>query len=99
MNQAIVERVHRGKYVIGIGLPFVKCVLHPEKDDWKRKAVKDVEDVISNYCLLLPYVEKDSPFKQEYAIIYDDWDVGTIDFEKQKMTVCEDVFVVDVMDE
>ena len=99
MNKAIVERVNRGKGVIGMGLPFVKCRLHPEKDEWKRRAVEDVEEVTSNYCLLLPYVEKDSPFKQEHAIIYKDWDVGTINFEKQKMTVCEDVFVVDVMDE
>ena len=98
MNLAVVERVHRGRCVHAMGLPYVKCRLNPEKAELMTQSVDEVEGVITGYCLLLPYREGKNTFKQEYAVIYDDWDVGNKDFKKEKMSVSGTAFMVDVMD-
>ena len=97
MNLAMVERINKEKEVLRFGLPFVKCRLNKERDEWMEKDVKEVEAEITSYCLLLPYVEGKKNFRQEYAVIYEDWDVGNANFEKDKMQVCGDVFEIDVM--
>ena len=98
MNLAVVERVNHGQCVHAMGLPYVKCQLNPETKDSMAQSVDEVEGIITGYCLLLPYREGKSKFKQEYAVIYDDWDVGNTDIKKEKMSVSGTAFVVDVMD-
>ena len=75
---------------MAMGLPFVSCSLEPIKPENLDVSVAEVEESITGHCLLLPYIVCSKRFAQEYAVIFDDWDVGTLNFEKTKMTMCLD---------
>ena len=98
MKIAVVERIEQGKVVYGMGLPYVMCQLNIETVDGMSMSVDEVEGMITSYCLLLPYLEGKKQFKEEFAVIYDDWDVGSEDFHKEKMSVSGPAFQTDVMD-
>ena len=47
------------------------------------------------YYSLLPYIDN-SDFKQEFVVVYDDWDVGDDFFRKILPSLCPLLFEIDV---
>ena len=48
---------------------------------------------MENYCLLLPYVQKGVPFAQQFAVVFHDWDVIGILWEKILPRLCKVFFL------
>ena len=46
---------------------------------------------MEHYCLLLPCIDE-GKFEGNMAVVYDDWDVGDINFKKVLPTLCEILF-------
>ena len=60
--------------------------------------LRELEKEMTGYCLLLPFVcEQDESFGQEYAAVYDDWEVGGESGEKVKNKIISRVFETDVL--
>ena len=54
--------------------------------------LKTMEDNIRSYCLLLPYLLPGTDYKKQIAIVFNDWDVMSIDGKKVEMRPCKYVF-------
>ena len=51
---------------------------------------------MKHYCIMLPLLD-DGEFLSEFAIIYDDWDVGDENFKKCLPCLCPMCFEKDVL--
>ena len=51
-----------------------------------------------HYCLLLPFVYSKEDFNQNFAIIYDNWEVGNKLGGSEVPCICEWLFLQDVLD-
>ena len=61
----------------------------------------DVEGIESNmvrYCLMLPFVYSEEDFNQNFAIIYDNWQVGNELGGSEVLCICEWLFLQDVLE-
>ena len=74
-------------------MPFGRQHQHSWKVD-----VETIESRIEHHCLLLPLVDE-GIFVQEFAIVYDDWDVGDEHFKKYLPSLCPLCFTTDVLPE
>ena len=59
-----------GKYM----LDYNRMVGVEEKEFW--------EEQMEHYCLLLPYMRQNSTFAQQFGVVYHDWDVQGVLWEK-----------------
>ena len=83
MNVIAVRRKNCGMGRVGAGLAFVKCQIDEKHKHIMDYSVEKMESQIANYCLLLPWINDSEPaFDQEFAVVYDDWDVGDINHDK-----------------
>ena len=58
--------------------------------------VGEIESQIQHYYLLLPLIDNGN-FVQEYAIVYDDWDVSNDKCKKCLPNLCTRCFETDVL--
>ena len=57
-----------------------------------------LEDDMRRYCLLLPFVYKgDENFEQDFAVVYDNWEVGNERGESEIPSICTTLFAIDVL--
>ena len=96
VNFVEVRRQNKGSGIVGVGLPFVKCELEVMETRMMNLNLKHAETSIIHHCLMLPHVELDGKFDQHYAIVFDDWDIATVEFEKEKMSLFPGAFDVNV---
>ena len=60
--------------------------------------VEKMESKIANYCLLLSWINDSEPsFDKEFAVVYDDWDVGDINHNKVLPGVCVEEMRDDIL--
>ena len=57
----------------------------------EEETVTKFEERIVAHCLLLPYVLSDKIFNKQFAVVYDDWDVGCLSIPKKEMPLCNQV--------
>ena len=79
-----------------LGLSYVTCGFDNDDDILFDMDVGEIESQIQHYCLLLSLID-DGNFVQEYAIVYDDWDVSDDKFEKCLPNLCVRCFETDVL--
>jgi len=94
-----ITRCEKGKSKKCIGLAYVKLQLDNTTENALFSQdidVKEVESMIEHYCLLLPLID-DGNFESEFAIVYDDWDVGDEYFRKCLPSLCSMCFETDVL--
>ena len=96
MNCIGVTRLNKGSSFKCVGLAYVKCKLDDACDILLDVEVKTIENRIEHYCLMLPLIQ-DGDFDQDYAIIYDDWDVSDENWVKCLPNLCPLCFEVDVL--
>ena len=96
MNCIGVTRLNKGSSFKCVGLAYVKCKLDDACDILLDVEVKTIENRIEHYCLMLPLIHDDD-FDQDYAIIYDDWDVSDENWVKCLPSLCSLCFEVDVL--
>ena len=96
MSCVTVSRLNPGHSQKCIGLAYVKCRLDDPSHLLLDADVEELEECIESYCLLLPFLNK-GEFTDQYAVIYDDWDVGDKDFKKVLPSLCQQLFETDVM--
>jgi len=96
MNIIGITRFDIGKARKCLGLSYVKCCFDNAEDVLFDMDVGEIESQIQHHCLLLPLID-DGNFVQEYAIVYDDWDVSDDKCEKCLPNLCPRCFETDVL--
>ena len=81
-----------------LGLAYVKCEMDEDKYAAIDVSLDETEHAMRSYGLLLPFVQ-DEKFQHQHAIVYHDWDVGDIIFEKRLPNICNRCFNVDVLED
>ena len=57
----------------------------------EEQTATKLEERILAHCLLLSYVLPNKTFNKQFAVVYDDWDVGCLRIPKKEMTPCNKV--------
>ncbi len=70
-----VIREYKGRSSKCVGFSYVKIGQDLHANKIKDVDIKTLESYMVNYFLLLPLVDQNN-FNQDYAMTYDDWDVG-----------------------
>jgi len=96
MNCIGITRLRKGVAKKVVGLAFVKCQLDDTSNVIKDVDVEILESKMKHYCIMLPLLD-DGDFFSEFAIIYDDWDVGDENFRKCLPSLCPLCFERDVL--
>ena len=88
-----MQRVNKGRGHKVLGIAYVKCVLDLEKKTFKDQGIYDfMEDFwVKNYCLFLSFIDG-GEFEGNVAVMYYDWDVENINFNKCLPSLCENLF-------
>jgi hypothetical protein len=97
MNAIGIHKVNKGTSYKVLGLASVKYILDPECKAMKDQGIyKFVEGFgIKHYCLVLPFIVQ-GVFEGKMALVYDDWDVGNINFNKGLSSLCAKLFEYNV---
>ena len=96
MNYVGVTRMNKGESRKCIGLAYVKCRFDEKDDIMIDVNVQAIESRIEHHCLMLLLIDNGT-FEQEFAIVYDDWDVSDENFRKCLPNLCPICFENDVM--
>ena len=93
MNVVGVRRINPGHGHKVLGFAYVECVLDDEKFVLKDVHIEDFmnQHNVNHYCLLLPFIDR-GVFSSHFAVIFDDWDVGDLYFNKCLPTICSLLF-------
>ena len=70
---------------------FSDSFLVTNQEEHKEESVASLEERILSHCLLLPYVMPNENFEKQFALVYADWDVGSLHNPKQQMNPCATV--------
>jgi hypothetical protein len=92
VSLAAVTRTNDRQITSSIGLPYVRYELQKEECCNECLNLCGVEDNIRSYCLLLPYLHHGKDFNMQMAVVFDDWDIVSLNGEKVKMRPCKHVF-------
>ena len=92
MNCIGITRLRKGVAKKVVGFAFVKCQLDDTSNVIKDVDVEILESKMKHYCIMLPLLD-DGDFFSEFAIIYDDWDVGDDNFVKALPNICPFLFL------
>ena len=79
-----------------LGLPYMKCSFDDDNEILVCMDVEEIESQIQHHCLLLPLMD-DGNFIQEFAIVYNDWDISDEKREKSLSNLCTSCFETDVL--
>ena len=98
MNVIGIQRVNKGRGHNVLGMAYVKCVLDPEEKAFKYQGIYDFIEYyeVKHYCLLLPFIDEGN-FGGHVVVVYDNWDVGNINFKKVLPCLCKIFFVYNVL--
>jgi hypothetical protein len=91
-----ITRLDDGITTKCLGLPYMKCSFDNDTDILVEMDVEEIESQIQHHCLLLPLID-DGNFIQEFAIVYDDWDISDEKREKSLSNLCTSCFETDVL--
>ena len=94
VSLAPVVQVFGEKDVASLGMTYSKFVLRSEQESLLDVDLDIVAVNTTSYCLLLPYVLPKQKFEKQFAVIYDDWDSGSLDGQKVGMKHCNYVFEI-----
>ena len=81
------------------GMKYLQYELE-DLEDYVVEKLKMValEKDMRRYCLFLPFVFKgDENFEQDFAVVYDNWEVGNERGESEIPSICTVLFAVDVL--
>ena len=81
------------KDIASLGLAYTTYVMSLEKDCMVDVSLEKIEQQTTSHCLLLPYRLPNKSFDKIFAIVYDDWDTGSLDGTKSKMELCKNVLM------
>ena len=70
-----ITRLKKGVAQKCAGLAFVKCRLDDAGNILENVDVETLESKMKHYCIMLPLLDN-GDFGAQFAIVYDDWDVG-----------------------
>ena len=91
MNIVGISLTHYETNNTNVGFVYGKCYM--DDDDTLFDELRyDVESVILDYCLLLPWKDENKIFEHHYAIIFHDWDMANNIGQKQLPTLCKKLF-------
>ena len=91
MNIVGISLAHYETHNTNVGFVYGKCYM--DDDDTLFDELKDdVESVILDYCLLLPWKDENEIFEHNYAIIFRDWVMTNTIGKKQLPTLCKKLF-------
>ena len=76
-----ITRLDDGSTRKCLGLPYMKCAFYDDNNILVDMDVEEIESQIHHHCLLLPLID-DGNFIQEFAMVYDDWDISDEKREK-----------------
>ena len=98
MNVIGIQRVNKGREHKVLGLAYVRHVLDPEVNAIKDQGIYDFIEYygVKHYCLLLPFIDVGN-FEGHMAVVYDNCDVGDINFKKVLPTLCKIVFGYNIL--
>ena len=96
MNCIGITRLNKGTCRKCVGLAFVKCKLDEETNILSNVSVSAIENRIEHHLLMLPLIDH-GDFDEEYAIVFDDWDVSDENFVKCLPKLCDMCFEIDVL--
>ena len=91
-----ITQLNCGSLRTYLGLAYVKCRFDDVADIMTDVDVKTIETKIEHYCLVLPLID-DGNFEQEFATVFDDWDVSDEYYRKFLPNLCPILFQADVM--
>ena len=91
-----ITRLNKGFAQKCVGLAFVKCQLDDTDNILEDVDVETLESRMKHYRIMLPLLD-DGDFDAEFAIVYDDWDVGDENFRKCLPSLCAMCFEIDVL--
>ena len=75
-----------------LGMTYSTFVLRSEQECLLDVDLDIVAANTTSHCLLLPYVLPKQKFEKQFAVIYEDWDSGSLDGRKVGMKHCNYVF-------
>ena len=87
MDIIVITRLDDGITRKCLGLPYMKCSFDDDSASLVGMDVEGIESQIQHHCLLLPLID-DGNFIQEFAIVYDDWDISNEKREKSLSNLC-----------
>ena len=96
MSYIWVTRLNKGSGRKCVGLAYVKCQLDDKANILEDVDVETIGSRIEHHYLMLPSLD-DGCFDEEFAIVYDDWDVGDQHFQKCLPSLCPMFFETDVL--
>lgn len=92
VSLASVTRTDETEGTSSMGLTYVSYDLEREECCEECMCLKRMEENIRSYCLMLPYLLPRKDFRKQIAIVFNDWDVMSIDGKKVEMRPCKNVF-------
>ena len=79
------------------GMSYQKYRLGDDEDCVRDLTRQELEVLVSDYCVLLPYRENKKSFQRLYGIVFSDWDVIDRNGKKGLPELCPSEFSVDAM--
>ena len=80
------------------GFKYIKCEIDEREQIVEGMDVAELESNMERYCLMLPFVYSKEDFNQNFAIIYDNWQVGNELGGSEVPCICEWLFRQDVLE-
>ena len=79
------------------GFKYMKYEIYKREKIVEDVEVEGMESNMVCYCLMLPFVYSEEDFNQNFAIIYDIWQVGNKLDRSEVLCICELLFLQDVL--
>ena len=92
VSLAAVTRANDRQSTSSIGLPYVRYEFQKEECCDECLNLSSMEDNITSYCLMLPYLHRGKDFNMQMAVVFDDWDIMSLNGEKVVMRPVKHVF-------
>ena len=91
MTTAKLRKNDNKNAVEAMGIEYCEFDIVTNQEEHKEESVASLEERILSHCLLLPYVMPNENFEKQFALVYADWDVGSLHNPKQQMNPCATV--------
>ena len=91
MTTAKLRKNDNKNMVEAMGIEYCEFDIVTNQEEHKEESVASLEERILSHCLVLPYVMPNENFEKKFALVYADWDVGSLHNLKQQMNPCATV--------